>query len=43
MTMTGRANAAANSITVAIVTARSIRLASVPVGRGAVPAVALIA
>ena len=43
MTMTGRTIAAANSMTVAMVTARSIRLPSGLLGRGAVPAVALIA
>ena len=43
MTMTGRTKAAASSMTVARVTNRSIRLASGPAGRGAVPAVTLIA
>ena len=43
MTMTGKTKAATSSMTVATVTDRSIRLASAPAGRGAVPAVTLIA
>jgi hypothetical protein len=43
LTITGRTIAAANSITVAIVTDRSIRLPSGLFGRGAVPLVAVIA
>ena len=42
MTMTGRTNAAINSMTVAIVTDRSIRFASGLVNRGPVPAVTRI-
>ena len=43
MTMTGSTKAAASSMTVAMVTGRSIRLACGPAGRGAVPAVTLMA
>ena len=43
MTTTGSTKAAASSMTVATVTDRSIRLACGPCGRGAVPAVALMA
>ena len=43
MTMTGSTKAATSSMTVAMVTDRSIRLACGPAGRGAVPAVTLIA
>ena len=43
MTTTGRMKAAASSMMVAALTDRSIRLACGPGGRGAVPAVALVA
>jgi 8-hydroxy-5-deazaflavin:NADPH oxidoreductase len=43
LTMTGRTKAATSSMMVARVTDRSIRLASGPAGRGAVPAVTLMA
>ena len=43
MTMTGSTNAATSSMMVAMVTSRSILLASGPAGRGAVPAVTRIA
>ena len=43
LTITGRTNAATSSITVASVTARSIRLPSALRGLGAVPAVTLAA
>ena len=43
LTSTGKANAATSSITVATVMSRSSRLPSLLNGRGAVPAVTLIA